>query len=81
MFSAAEAAEESKKYEVPIYTIAYGTPTGTVQGANDPAHPFPTPKKLVTIAELGGWDKVTSTFFDDKSGIVTQVQQATGKSQ
>jgi ABC-type sulfate transport system substrate-binding protein len=51
-----------------------------VQGANDPANPFPTPKKLVTIASLGGWDAVTTKFFDDKAGIVTQVQQSTGKS-
>jgi sulfate transport system substrate-binding protein len=61
--------------------VVAGTPTGDVQGANDPAHPFPTPKKLVTIADLGGWDAVNTKFFDDKSGIVTQVQQTTGKSQ
>jgi sulfate/thiosulfate-binding protein len=60
--------------------VVPGTPTGTVQGANDPANPFPTPKKLVTIASLGGWDAVTAKFFDDKTGIVTQVQQSTGKS-
>ena len=57
-----------------------GTPTGNVQGANDPSQPFPTPKKLVTIADLGGWDAVTKKFFDDKAGIVTEVQQSTGKS-
>ncbi|HEY0239157.1 MAG TPA: sulfate ABC transporter substrate-binding protein [Friedmanniella sp.] len=61
--------------------VVPGTPVGTVQGANDPANPFPTPKKLVTIASLGGWDAVTTKFFDDKAGIVTQVQQSTGKSQ
>lgn len=61
--------------------VVPGTAVGTVQGANDPANPFPTPKKLVTIASLGGWDAVTSKFFADKTGIVTQVQQATGKSQ
>jgi len=61
--------------------VVAGTPTSGVQGANDPEHPFPEPKKLVTVADLGGWDAVSTKFFDDKSGIVTQVQQATGKSQ
>ena len=61
--------------------VVAGVPTSDVEGANDPAHPFPTPKKLVTIASLGGWDAVNTKFFDDKAGIVTQVQQSTGKSQ
>lgn len=53
---------------------------GTVQGANDPAHPFPVVKKLVTIASLGGWKAVTTKFFDDKVGIVTKIQDASGVS-
>lgn len=56
-------------------------PTTGVEGANDPAHPFPTPAKEFTIAELGGWDAVNSRFFDEKSGIVPKIQQATGKAQ
>ncbi|SEQ98538.1 sulfate ABC transporter substrate-binding protein [Microlunatus flavus] len=61
--------------------VVQGTPTTGVEGANDPANPFPTPKKLTTIADLGGWDAVNAKFFTDKTGIVSQVQQATGKSQ
>ena len=61
--------------------VVAGTPTTDVKGANDPANPFPTPKKLTTIADLGGWDAVNTKFFTDKTGIVSQVQQATGKSQ
>ena len=61
--------------------VVAGTPTGSVEGANDPANPFPTPAKLTTIADLGGWEAVNTTFFEDKTGIVSQVQQATGKSQ
>lgn len=60
--------------------VVAGTPTGTVEGANDPANPFPTPKKLVTVADLGGWEAVNAKFFDDKTGLVTQVQQSTGQS-
>jgi sulfate/thiosulfate transport system substrate-binding protein len=57
------------------------TPIGTVEGANDPANPFPVPSKLFTIADLGGWDAVNTKFFDEKSGIVPEIQKATGKSQ
>lgn len=53
---------------------------GTVQGANDPAHPFPTVAKLVTIADLGGWSTVSSKFFDEKTGLVTKIQDASGVS-
>ncbi|SDU96250.1 sulfate transport system substrate-binding protein [Microlunatus sagamiharensis] len=61
--------------------VVEGTPTTGVEGANDPSNPFPTPAKLTTIADLGGWDAVNEKFFADKTGIVSQVQQATGKSQ
>jgi sulfate/thiosulfate-binding protein len=36
---------------------------------------YPTPEKLFTIADLGGWSEVTTKFFDPDSGIVAQVQQ------
>jgi len=53
---------------------------GTVKGANDPAHPFPAVKKLVTIADLGGWSTVSKKFFVEKSGIVTKIQDSSGVS-
>lgn len=44
----------------------------------DPAvlarHPeFPTPEKLWTIADLGGWPAVTASLFDRNTGAITQV--------
>ena len=51
---------------------------GQVQGANDPAQPFPAVKKLVTIADLGGWSAVSKKFFDEQTGIVTKIQDASG---
>jgi len=45
-----------------------------VPGAEDPSNPFPTVGKLVTIAQLGGWDKVDSEFFDENNGIVTKIE-------
>ena len=53
---------------------------GTVEGANDPAQPFPAIKKLVTIDDLGGWSAAATTFFDQKTGIVTKIQDSSGVS-
>jgi sulfate transport system substrate-binding protein len=45
-----------------------------VPGANDPSNPFPTPKTQYTIDKtFGGWDKANSEFFDDKTGIITNI--------
>jgi sulfate transport system substrate-binding protein len=51
---------------------------GTVQGANDPSNPFPKIKKLTTIDDLGGWDKVNTEFFDPDKGIVTKIENSSG---
>lgn len=51
-----------------------------VSGANDPANPYPEPEKLLTIDDFGGWDKADETFFDEKTGLVTRIQQQAGKS-
>jgi sulfate transport system substrate-binding protein len=53
--------------------VVAGIDPGQVQGANDPSSPFPNPKKLTTITELGGWSKVNDTFFGD-NGIVTKIE-------
>src|SRR4051812_4686165 len=45
-----------------------------VPGANDPSNPFPAVKTQYTIdQDFGGWDKANSEFFDDKTGIITQI--------
>ena len=59
-----------------------GVSVGSVEGANDPANPFPAPPGLFTIGDdLGGWDEVSSTFFEEETGLVPQIQKATGKLQ
>jgi sulfate/thiosulfate transport system substrate-binding protein len=58
-----------------------GTPIGEVTGANDPKNPFPVPGKMFTISELGGWDAVNKKFFDEGTGLVPEIQKATGKAQ
>ncbi|AIY16116.1 extracellular solute-binding protein [Pimelobacter simplex] len=35
----------------------------SVEGANDPANPFPTPGDLSTAADLGGWSAINAEWF------------------
>ena len=39
---------------------------------------FPTPSDLFTIADLGGWDKVSTDFFDPENGSVAAIEQDLG---
>jgi sulfate/thiosulfate-binding protein len=53
-----------------------------VEGANDPANPFPAPATLYTIDEnFGGWAEAAPRFFDEESGIIPQLQAETGKTE
>jgi sulfate/thiosulfate-binding protein len=62
--------------------VVEGVEVGEVAGANDPADPFPVPKRLFTINDdLGGWKSVNDKFFADKTGLVPQIQAETGKQQ
>jgi sulfate transport system substrate-binding protein len=52
-----------------------------VEGANDPANPFPAPTTLFTVGEtFGGWSETNTKYFDEDEGIVTKIQLDTGKS-
>jgi sulfate/thiosulfate-binding protein len=58
-----------------------GVDVGEVEGANDPADPFPTPSKLFTIdGDLGGWEKINAEYFDEDKGIITRLLAESGKS-
>ena len=52
-----------------------------VEGANDPADPFPAPTKLLTIADdFGGWSATNDKFFPkDGNGVIGKIQKETGK--
>ena len=51
-----------------------------VEGANDPANPFPAPKNLLTIADdFGGWDAANKKFFDDGALVQQLRKEAAGK--
>src|SRR5215467_4242936 len=47
-----------------------------VSGVGGPT--FPTPSKLFTIDDLGGWTSVTSKFFDPNTGAVALIEQRLG---
>jgi sulfate/thiosulfate transport system substrate-binding protein len=50
-------------------------PSVAVEFGND----FPTPQKLWTIADLGGWSAVDPALFDKDNGSITKIyKQATG---
>jgi sulfate/thiosulfate transport system substrate-binding protein len=39
---------------------------------------FPEPKDLFTIDEFGGWDKVSTEFFDTEAGSVAEIERNLG---
>jgi sulfate/thiosulfate-binding protein len=65
--------------------VVDGVEIGEVDGANDPADPFPTPEQLFTIdGDFNGWGEAADKYFGDGEegnplGIITQLQQETGK--
>ena len=62
------------------YRPVVGGVTGEVEGANDPADPYPTPKTLLTVAkDFGGWPAATDKFFEEETGLIPKIQAETGK--
>jgi sulfate transport system substrate-binding protein len=65
--------------------VVDGVEIPEVEGANDPADPFPTPETLFTIDEVfNGWAEANSLYFGDGEegnplGIITKLQQDLGK--
>jgi sulfate/thiosulfate-binding protein len=58
--------------------VVPGVSPGVVEGANDPANPFPSVVKLTTIEQLGGWSAVNKTYFDPTAGVVTKIENSVG---
>ena len=51
-----------------------------VEGANDPADPFPDPETLLTIDDdFGGWAEANTKYFDENDGILTKLQADAGQ--
>lgn len=81
-FQKSEAGQEI--YAATGFRPVVDLPDLNVEGANDPADPFPTPATLQTIDDdFGGWATANGTFFGDGTGdnplgIVTEIQQSSG---
>ena len=59
--------------------VVDGVDLPEVEGANDPADPFPTPETLYTIdKDFGGWPEADAKFFDEDNGIIPKLQVKTG---
>ena len=72
-----EAQQIFRKYG--YRPVVEGIEGEDVEGATDPADPFPTPKTLLTVGEdFGGWPDATTKFFDEEGGIVPKIQVETG---
>ncbi len=57
-----------------------GVEVDEVEGANDPSNPYPEVTNLLTVAEdFESWDALSEKFFDEETGIVTQIIAASGK--
>ena len=39
---------------------------------------FPTPPGLFTIEDLGGWETVTTEFFDPENGSIAEIETNLG---
>jgi sulfate/thiosulfate transport system substrate-binding protein len=62
--------------------IIDGVDFGEVEGANDPANPFPAVTNLLTVADnFGSWSDLSKKFFDEEEGIVTKIILASGKAE
>ncbi len=62
--------------------VIEGVEFDEVEGANDPADPFPAVTNLLTVDEdFGSWDELSDKFFDEESGLVTQIIAASGKAE
>ncbi|MEV0460043.1 sulfate ABC transporter substrate-binding protein [Catellatospora methionotrophica] len=60
--------------------IIEGVDTTGVEGAKDPANPFPAPQKLLTVSkDFESWSKLSKKFFDEKEGIIVKIIAASGK--
>lgn len=55
---------------------------GEVEGANDPANPYPEVERLLTVAtDFESWSALSEKFFHETDGIVTKVIAASGKAE
>ena len=56
-------------------------PDDAVEGAADPSNPFPEVPTLLTVDnDFGGWDEVSTKFFDEENGLIFEAILGAGLS-
>lgn len=74
----ATAAEEAKRQKVPIYTIAYGTPTGYVE-ADGRREPVPVDHaELERIAQISGGKKFAAGSSSELEEVYSTIARSVG---
>jgi sulfate transport system substrate-binding protein len=77
VLSAEGQAEFARKGFRPIID---GVDFGEVEGAVDPADPFPEVTNLLTVADdFESWKALSDKFFDEDDGIISKIIAASGK--
>jgi Ca-activated chloride channel family protein len=77
-----EIAREAGKRKVPIYTVALGTPDGTVPGGFGGSIPVPPdPETLREISEASGGQAYTADDADQLSGVYERLGSRLGTKQ
>lgn len=75
----AESAAGQKIFASKGYRpVVTGLSIGSVNGANDPNSPFPSPTTLTRVSDLGGWSAVNKKFFDKTDGLITKILSGSG---
>jgi sulfate/thiosulfate transport system substrate-binding protein len=77
------SAEGQKQFALKGFRpIIEGVDYGDVEGANDPANPYPAVTHLLTVTDdFGSWSELSKKFFDEDDGIVTKIIVASGKAE
>lgn len=80
-----KSADGQKLYAETGYRPLVDVGDVEVEGANDPADPFPAPATLLTIdGDFGGWGEANDKYFgdgeeDNPLGILTKIQADSGQ--
>ncbi len=62
--------------------VVDGVEFDEVEGANDPSDPFPEVTNLLTVEDdFGSWSELSDKFFDEETGLVTEIIAASGKAE
>jgi Ca-activated chloride channel family protein len=75
----AQAAEAAKKQNVPIYTIAYGTPGGTIE-VNGTYQPVPVDRaELANVARISGGEAYRAQSAGELKEVYKDIGSSVGK--